>query len=275
MRQQLAITDPLEMLGAISEEPLGFRHAALLQKHVAHVEAELSGHADITECLEDAQTLLGVGERPRVLAGLLKGEGEPLVDAGQRRHVEDLRGRGDRGFIGGDRFDRLSRHVVQVGPMAEHARLQDGVGDARRLVALQRAVEPLTGGVRPPQEVVDAAQAVVQLDQELMPLQTLRGDDRLLQDRLGFLWPPLLHQSDGERQLGARPQLDRDRPRQHPRDQRFGARPLAMEQTHFGFREGKLERGGGVSRLFEEVIDWALQAAGDDPQVLCRGLGAT
>ena len=82
MRNELAIADPLEMLGAVTEEPFGFRHAPLLQQHVAHVEAQLSGHADITERFEDPQTLLRVGKRPRVLAGLLKGEGESLVDAG-------------------------------------------------------------------------------------------------------------------------------------------------------------------------------------------------
>ena len=122
---------------------------------------------------------------------------------------------------------------------------------------------------------MDTAQAVVQLDQELMPLRTLGGDDRLLQDRLGLLWPPLLHQRDGERQLGARPQLNRDRPRQNPPDEGLGTNSLAVEQAHFGFREGKLERGCGVSRFFQEVIDRPLQAAGDDSQVLRGGLGAT
>src|SRR6266568_5971927 len=122
---------------------------------------------------------------------------------------------------------------------------------------------------------MDTAQAVVQLDQELMPVRTLGSDDRLLEDRPRILCPPLLHQGDRERQLSARPQLDRDRPHQDPRDEGLGTRSLAVEQTHFGFREGKLEGGGGVAWLFEEVIDWPLQAARDDSQVLRGGLGAT
>src|SRR6266568_4780907 len=122
---------------------------------------------------------------------------------------------------------------------------------------------------------MDTAQAVVQLDQELMPVRTLGGDDRLFEDRPRILCPPLLHQGDGERQLGASAQLDRDRPHQDPRDEGLGTRSLAVEQTHFGFREGKLEGGGGVAWLFEEVIDWPLQAARDDSQVLRGGLGQT
>src|SRR6266702_2933084 len=101
---------------------------------------------------------------------------------------------------------------------------------------------------------MDTAQAVVQLDQELMPVRTLGGDDRLFEDRPRILCPPLLHQ---------------DR-----RDEGLGTRSLAVEQTPFGFREGKLEGGGGVAWLFEEVIDWPLQAARDDSQVLRGGLGA-
>src|SRR6266480_1887963 len=108
-----------------------------------------------------------------------------------------------------------------------------------------------------------------------MPLRTLGGDDRHLQDRLGLLWPPLLHQGDRERQLGTRPQLDWDRSRKDAPDEGLGTTSLAVEQAYFCFREGKLKRGCGVSGLFQEVIDGPLQAAGDDSQVLRGGLGAT
>src|SRR6202022_2113500 len=87
VRQDLTIADPPEVIRPLGEEPLCLRHTALLEQHVAHIEPKLSGHPDVAEGLEDAQALLRIGERPSVLAGLLKGEGEPFVDAGEWRHV--------------------------------------------------------------------------------------------------------------------------------------------------------------------------------------------
>src|ERR1700736_6650402 len=108
-----------------------------------------------------------------------------------------------------------------------------------------------------------------------MPLRPLGGTDRLLEDWPGIFCSPLLHQGNRQRQLGAGPQLDRDGPGQHPRNQRLGPGAVAVEQTHLRLREGQLERRRGISRLFEEVIDRPLQAAGDDPKILGGGLGAT
>src|ERR1700694_1284925 len=108
-----------------------------------------------------------------------------------------------------------------------------------------------------------------------MPLRPLGGTDRLLEDWPGLFCSPPLHPGHRQRQLGAGPQLDRDRPGQHPRDQRLGTGALAVEQAHLCLSERELERRRGVSRLFEEVIDRPLQAAGDDPKILGGGLGAT
>ena len=74
-------------------------------------------------------------------------------------------GRGNRAFIGSDRFDRLTRDVMEVSPMAEHAGFENRICQSGGCIVLERLVEPLTGGVGPPQQVIHAAHPVVEIDQ--------------------------------------------------------------------------------------------------------------
>ena len=200
-----------------------------------------------------------------VLAGLAQREGEALVDAGERRHVEHLLGRGDRRFIGGDGLARLAGHVMEIGPVTQYAGLQPRVFQASRVIMLDRSLEPLTGRVGVPKKVIDAPQPVVEVDEQVRPRRPLGHIDRLLDYRFGGLWLSLSEIRRGQDQLRAGSKLEGKGTMQHAADKSFGARDVAVVQAHLRFGKDEFERGARVTGLFKEIIDWLLQAAGNDP----------
>src|SRR5437762_14355414 len=138
-----------------------------------------------------------------VLAGLAQRQGETLIDAGECRHVEYLLGRGDRRFIGGDGLDGLAGYVMEVGPVTKYASLQPRVFQARRLIMLDRSLEPLAGRVGVPKEVIDAAEPVVEVDEQMRPRRPFGDIDRLLDYRFGDLRLSLSEIGRGQDQLRA------------------------------------------------------------------------
>ena len=58
---------------------------------------------------------------------------------------------------------------MQVGAMPEQASLEHRIGETGALVTRDRPIEPLAGRIRSAKQVVDAAHAVVELDQQRLP----------------------------------------------------------------------------------------------------------
>src|SRR3984893_6205691 len=119
-----------------------------------------------------------------------------------------------------------------------------------------------------------AAQPVAQLDQQLMPVRTLRRRDGLLEQGDRLLRPAQPEVGGGQRQLSLGAQLDRDGPREDLPHQGLRAGGVALMKSELSLCQGQLERRRGVTRILEEVLDWPLQPAGDYAEVLGRRAGA-
>ena len=149
--------------------------------------------------------------------------------------------------------------------MTQYASLQPRVFQARRLIMLDRSLEPLAGRVGVPKEVIDAAEPVVEVDEQMRPRRPFGDIDRLLDYRFGDLRLSLSEIGRGQDQLRAGSKLEGKGTMQHAADQSFGARGVAVVQAHLRFGKDEFERGARVTGLFKEIIDWLLQAAGNDP----------